>query len=664
MIKLEDLYAFIEGNFDFLLVVDKDLKILHAGKSMGRACSPDEIVLKGKKLESILTPSSLNSMKSGMIRAKKGTRGVVVYSPKVYDSCHILLKTGYTDTKDGGVFVFFGTQIDGMSKFDESEKDERIKELSCLYSVSEWIEISSSIKEFFTKLPQYLASGMQFPEHAVVFSVYQGVEYGQKPASDRYISTSLVVNQQVSGEIRVGYIDDEHDLLPEEEKMLREIGRMLNLAIDRKEFKESLILKQAEEEEYRKHFMELEKEIEIRTREIEEQKRKLNTVDSYLNRVNRGWDEAKTRLETIFTAIPDKVALIDKNRNVVMTNSSDVVPGDKCFRTFFKGDKPCQDCRLSRIMKHKTPITMTIKDDDKYLEVHALPVFNQEHEVDGIIEFYRDITLEKTYEQQLQQADKLASLGQLVSGIGHEINNPNQFIRGNIKIVKQALDDMLPIIDEYYASHPDLKIARLKYDFFRKHIMTLVDDMGHGSERIKAIVEGLKGFARRDEGLLIDTVDVNTLIQASTRLVYNEVHKYSDIELELSENIPSFTGNSQKIEQVLINLIVNASQAIPDDRRGRIVVRTKKNKQEVVIEIEDNGKGMNEKTLKQIFDPFFTTKRAKGGTGLGLPIAYKIIEEHGGKITVSSRLDEGTKFTIRIPLVPSEKTEGVAAGKS
>lgn len=147
-----------------------------------------------------------------------------------------------------------------------------------------------------------------------------------------------------------------------------------------------------------------------------------------------------------------------------------------------------------------------IKHGNRYLQVHALPIYNQDHEVDGILEFYRDVTLEKTYEQQLQQADKLASLGQLVSGIGHEINNPNQFIRGNIKIIKQSIEDMLPIVDDYYKSHPDMKIARLKYDFFREHIMVLVDDMAHGSDRIKAIVEGLRTFVRKDEGLLVDTV--------------------------------------------------------------------------------------------------------------------------------------------------------------
>jgi signal transduction histidine kinase len=356
----------------------------------------------------------------------------------------------------------------------------------------------------------------------------------------------------------------------------------------------------------------------------------------------------------MFQAIPDEVMLIDLNQNVVMSNRENIVPGDKCYRTYFKRETPCEDCRLAKIKRDKTPITITMRDDDRYLQVHALPIYNQEEEVDGILEFYRDITLEKTYEQQLQQADKLASLGQLVSGIGHEINNPNQFIRGNIKIINQAITDMLPIVDDYYKEHPDLKIARLKYDFFREHIMTLVDDMSHGSERIKGIVEGLRGFARKDEGLLLDTVDVNTLIEATTRLVQNEVHKHAEIELGLSKGVKTFTGNSQKIEQVLVNLIVNAAQAIPDDKKGLITVRTRMEKDTVIIEIEDNGKGMDEKTLKLIFDPFFTTKRTKGGTGLGLAIAFRIIEEHGGSISVSSKPGTGTLFTIRIPLPDHE----------
>jgi len=335
---------------------------------------------------------------------------------------------------------------------------------------------------------------------------------------------------------------------------------------------------------------------------------------------------------------------------IVETNRENVEPGKFCYEEFFDRDKPCENCRLAKILREKRPLTLTMKQGEKYIHVQALPVYDQEHEVDGILEFYRDITLEKTLDQQLQQADKLASLGQLVSGIGHEINNPNQFIRGNIKIIKQALEDMLPIVDSYQESHQDLKIARLKYDFFREHIMTLVDDMAHGSERIKGIVEGLRTFVRKDEGLLVDKVDINTIIQASARLVHNQVNKRADIKLDLAENIPAFNGNSQKIEQVFVNLLVNAGDAMRDDLKGEVTVKTMKNDGFIHIDVSDNGLGMNESTLKQIFDPFFTTKRARGGTGLGLPIVFRIVEEHGGMISVNSKPGEGTTFSIKIPL--------------
>jgi two-component system NtrC family sensor kinase len=344
------------------------------------------------------------------------------------------------------------------------------------------------------------------------------------------------------------------------------------------------------------------------------------------------------------------VATIDRNRNVIMTNRKAVPTGSKCHKTFFDSDTPCMDCRLKRIIREKAPITLEVRHGDQHFEVNAMPIFNKQHEVDGIIEFYRDVTYKKTYEQQLQQADKLASLGQLVSGIGHEINNPNQFIRGNIKIMQQAMDDILPILDAHAAAHPDLKIARLKYDFFRSHVGTLISDMANGSERIKRIVEALKRFARKDEGQLIDQVDVNTVIDESARLAHNQVHKSADIELDLAAELPPFTGNAQKLEQVLINLIINASQAMPEERRGTIKIATHREGDDVVITVADDGKGMSERTLRQIFDPFFTTKRAKGGTGLGLSIVYRIIEEHRGRITVSSQPGQGTTFTITLPL--------------
>ncbi len=649
MIQLDDLYKFIEGNFDLLLVTDRNENVVHASRFLCRESGLEEISLTGKTLEQILTPGSLETFRTGIVQARDGFRHSVVYTLKDYSNHSIPLRA--RQIHDGGeeLFLFCGMHVDGLGVDSDEQRTERVRELFCVYSVAEWIEVSKTISDFFSCLPDYLSRGMMHSDQTLVFSSYLGKKYGQPLTQKKQLRARIMINRQIVGEICVAYMDESLELLPEEQRMLNEIARMLNVAIERKELNESLAMKEGEEAAFKKQLGELEAKINQRTKEADEQGKKLETANAYLERVNRDWDESKSRIQTIFAAFPGEVALIDRERNVIMTNHEEEETSEKCYQAIFNRDKPCDDCRMSRIVRDKMPITLTITDEDRFLEVHALPVFTPDHEVDGIIEYYRDVTLEKTYEQQLQQADQLASLGQLVSGIGHEINNPNQFIRGNVKIVKQAIEDMLPIMDERYAEDPSMKIARLPYDFFRKQILVLVDDMAHGSDRIKGIVEGLKRFARRDEGLLVDTVDINTIIEACSRLVHNQVHKRAALNLELDANVPSFTGNSQKMEQVMVNLVVNASHAMTDDVKGSIVVRTRGEDGFAVIEVEDTGKGMNEKTLKQIFDPFFTTKRAKGGTGLGLAISFRIIEEHKGTISVASTPGEGTTFTIKIP---------------
>jgi signal transduction histidine kinase len=655
-IEILELYKLIESCFELLIVFNNEERIVHASRLFLAECSLNEKDIYSKTLAELLPPSVHEDFQREMILARQGQKENVLFRPESKFPVSIPLRIRYVDL-DGGMFCCFGSLIDELGQITDADKEERVKELACLYSVAEWIEVSASVKEFFTELPGYIARGMQYPDYTVVYSAYQGIEYGRIISGEKFIKADLVVNNILQGEIRIGYLENKFDLLPEEQKMLNSIAGMLNLALERKEFMESLAKVKGEEEHYEREAEKLRVEIERKSWEMEDQKKKLGTVNAYLSRLNRDWEDAQNRLATMFQAIPDKVAMIDLKRNVIMTNRTDVDPGNKCHKTFFQRDTPCQDCRLVRVIRDKTPVHIEIKHDDEYYEVHALPIFNQEHEVEGIIEFYRNITREKSYEQQLEQADKLASLGQLVSGIGHEINNPNQFIKGNIKILKQAIEDMLPIVDDYYKDHPDLKIARLKYDFFREHVLTLVNDMAHGSERIKGIVDGLRKFARRDEGQLIDKVDMNTIIDEGSRLVHNQIHKYADIKLNLAPNLPTFIGNSQKLEQVIINLMINAGQAMPEDRRGVIEVSTHKDWYGVVIEVKDDGKGMTESIMKHIFDPFFTTKRAKGGTGLGLSIVYKIIEEHKGTISVSSKPGEGTTFTIRIPATETNTEE-------
>ncbi|MEN8164484.1 MAG: ATP-binding protein [Acidobacteriota bacterium] len=643
----------LDGSFDLLLILDEKERVRHLSSGMANECGCTQPERDGcTELSDLFNAEALTAFREAMPKAASGERGVVVYWKPDSTRPLVVFKSDFAETEDGPLYFFRSNRSTDIADFrlkDDREKMLRAKELACLYSVAEWVQESKGIDEFFTDFPKYMATGMQYPDQVRIWSVYQGQEYGEKPEGGNILTSALSVRGETLGEIVIGYDDPDIEPLHEEQKLLDEIARFLCLALDRKSLAKTVEVTSEELEEVAKKVSTLEFQIEARTRELDKEHKTLAKVNSYLDQAHRGFDESKRTLKTMFQAIPDTVALIDKDLEVVMTNQSEKMAGQACHKALFDLDTPCLDCRLIKISETRAPVTVEAKHGDRFFEVHALPVFNEDHEVDGIIEFFRDITYRKVYEQQLQQADKLASLGQLVSGIGHEINNPNQFIRGNIKIIKQALDDILPIVDEYQKDHPDLKIARLKYDFFRQHVQTLVDDMANGSERIKRIVQSLKSFARKDEGLLADTVDINNVIDESARLVHNQVHKSADIQLNLAPDLPTFEGNAQKLEQVIINLIINASQAMPADQRGLIRVSSEMDGGHIVARVADNGSGMSPSTAKNIFDPFFTTKRARGGTGLGLSIAHRIIEEHQGMISVDSEIGVGTTFTIRLP---------------
>ncbi|HQP50978.1 MAG TPA: ATP-binding protein, partial [Syntrophorhabdaceae bacterium] len=390
------------------------------------------------------------------------------------------------------------------------------------------------------------------------------------------------------------------------------------------------------------HNENLERNVRQRTLDLENQKDLLLKKNNELVALTEKLRLSKLRLQTLFKAIPDTVAVIDANHNIVMANRNSIGNKGKCYKKIFNQTKVCEDCHISKVFNEKSSVKLERMIDNEYYLINAYPIYDSNNQVIGALEFSRVITKEKNMEQQLLQADKLASLGQLVSGIAHEINNPNTFIKGNLMIIQEALSDMLPIIDRAFESDPSLKIARLNYEIFRQSIPVLVDDMVQGANRIKGIVDGLRKFAKKDEGLLNEQVNVNNIIESCLRLVDNQIKRTSDVNVEFDPDLPEVIGNSQKLQQVVVNVLINASQAI-DKPKGNIMVETyRENAEEIVVKISDNGKGMDEKTLKQIFDPFFTSKRHHGGTGLGLSIAYGIIKEHKGRIDVESKPGLGT----------------------
>ena len=396
----------------------------------------------------------------------------------------------------------------------------------------------------------------------------------------------------------------------------------------------------------------LEEQVKKRTQALVRQRDKLIAMNRVCQETSQELRSSISKIQTLFNAITDPVISIDRDFKIQMSNQSNYEIGKTCHQVLFGSSRPCKRCPALRAIRYRKPASIEIEKGDGHFLLQCYPLLDSQGNVEGVIEWAKDITQERDIFNQMVQADRLASLGQLVSGIGHEINNPNTFILGNMKIISEACEDMLAIVDEYYKSHPDLRVARLDYSLFRDQIGILMEDMVNGALRIKTIVEDLKKFARKNDEKLADSVSINNIVESAIRLVQNQVKRKAIIETELGGNIPAINGNGLGIEQVIVNLLINAADAIKDGEKGIIQIKTviDDSTENIIITVKDNGIGMSEATMKQLFNPFFTTKRACGGTGLGLSISYRIIKEHEGEIEVESTPGEGTTFRVYIPI--------------
>ncbi|MBT0665014.1 transporter substrate-binding domain-containing protein [Geobacter pelophilus] len=261
-------------------------------------------------------------------------------------------------------------------------------------------------------------------------------------------------------------------------------------------------------------------------------------------------------------------------------------------------------------------------------------------------------------QQQLVQADKLAALGVLVSGVAHEINNPTGLILLDVPILKRAHNDTERILEEYYADHGDFTIGGLPYSEMRIEIPRILEEMQDGAKRIKRIVNDLKDFARRDDVAEKEAIDLNSVVGTALRLVEPAVRKATNrLQVNYAEDIPPVRGNSQRIEQVVINLVLNACQALPDNERGiSVTTRYNRTTADAILIIRDEGVGIAQENLSRLTDPFFTTKRESGGTGLGLSVSDGIIKEHGGQLYFDSAPGSGTTVTLVLPVINKEET--------
>lgn len=272
-------------------------------------------------------------------------------------------------------------------------------------------------------------------------------------------------------------------------------------------------------------------------------------------------------------------------------------------------------------------------------------------------------------QSQLLQTEKLASIGQLAAGVAHEINNPVGYIKSNLNAIKDYGKDLTRLLTAYLRLEEMFRndgradkgrarllddIAKLRVDIDLSYILQdcphVIEESLEGIERVIGIVSDLKNFAHLD-GDEFETADINSGLESTLNIVWNELKYKAEVIRDL-QPLPVVMCYPRRLNQVFMNILINAAQAIED--RGTIHISTRAAEDHVVVEVSDNGQGIEPRELDRIFDPFYTTKAVGKGTGLGLNVAYNIIKSHRGGIEVNSTPGEGTTFTVRIPINAEE----------
>ena len=270
----------------------------------------------------------------------------------------------------------------------------------------------------------------------------------------------------------------------------------------------------------------------------------------------------------------------------------------------------------------------------------------------------RDLTArkhleEQTRQQELQliQANKMTALGTLVSGVAHEVNNPNQLVLMNTQMLTDTWDDAVPILDAYAQEAGDFRLGGLPYAEMRHTLPLLIEDLHAGAQHIARIIHDLRDFARPNSRRCQEPACLNDAVQRGVRLLRHLIHrKTTHFQVDLAESMPPVWGDAQHLTHVVVNLVVNALEALPDTGCGvRVSTRYVPEDHDLVLEIADQGAGIAPQHLAHLCDPFFTTKAARGGTGLGLAITANLVHAHGGQLTFESAPGQGTCVRVTLP---------------
>lgn len=384
---------------------------------------------------------------------------------------------------------------------------------------------------------------------------------------------------------------------------------------------------------------------------------------------------ALIELNQIFETTSIGECLLDRGRRVLKAN--------RCFCEMFEmdlGTLLCCSCKqaiacgkcggdgcfVARALEGLGQVEAELRrvkqnGQELYLHLSALPFRDQRAAVVGVLCRFTDITQIKRHEQERLEIQtrafaqaKLASLGELAAGVAHEINNPSTFISGNAQIIESFLPFITACIHQAPPGNPDAE----KLGFIVAEMPESVKRIRSGVERITKIVNNLRSFSRKEgEDVERKPVDIHQVIETSLELCHNRLKYSVEVVKQLSCAPAVVPGDRNKLEQVFVNLFMNAADSLEGRADGSLTISTRREGGRCVITIRDNGPGIDHKILAKIWNPFFTTKPAGKGTGLGLSISKGIVESHDGEISAVNDADGGAAFLITLPLEKNVQKE-------
>jgi C4-dicarboxylate-specific signal transduction histidine kinase len=501
-----------------------------------------------------------------------------------------------------------------------------------------WRYSLNSQDPFFTNSPQ---------EHPAT----AGIPEGHIPIQ-RFLSVPIILGKKLVGQIALANKDQ--DYTEQDLDAIQRIAEFYALAFQRNEVEKAL----------QRSKNELELRVEKRTAEIALANKTLRGEIDERKLAEKQLQENKTMLQAVFDGIADPLILVDRSMVIKMMNraaaeyfkiaENQIAIGKVCWEATGKSGF-CKDCEIpSAVLNNQIHSfeRKSLRAPDRIERVFIYPVKEKKRNVGDAIVHVTDITEERRIEKQLIQSEKMASLGILVTSIAHEINNPNSFVAFNIPILGEYVEALMPFADEYAAKNPDMELFNMSYPEFRADVTKLLKNIEHGSDRISSFVSNLREFAQFDGRKPKKWVDLNSVIEKVLSICGSNIKKQIKFfDMQIPADFQTIFTDPNILEQVLLNLLVNASQAA-DKKKSWVKLSATSGdnwRDHTIIEVSDNGCGMEEDTKRHIFNPFFTTKSPADGTGLGLYVCHNLIQSIGGYIEVESEPGKGSTFRVILP---------------